>query len=117
MADIKEETLKLWSAVNQNRGEGNWDGAWTWLNILITNIRPRLPDAGKDLDEFFKSLKEKDTKAVTVINNETRELKPLDRNEIRAIRYWKLMEWRVKEMAKYVIDVLIENNLIPIGGD
>lgn len=112
---FRQEVEKIWSRVNENMGSGDLGRAQLEIQTLIVNLMPRLEERKKDLEEFLKDLDEKYAGAIEVVNQETMALKPLDRNNIRAIRYRRLAAWKIDQQHKKLSEIIAQEGLIPVG--
>lgn len=117
MPEFQKEILKIWSRVNEAMGKGEFGRADSEMDTLLTNVRPMLGDEKEqELDEFTQELQTKYNNSVEQINEDTGDLKPMDRNQIRAQRYQRLEVWRVKQLHKFLNNLIHEEGLIPGGG-
>lgn len=113
---LKQEIEKIWSRVNEAMGNRDLPKANAEISCLITNIEPVIePKKKKELDAFRRDLEVRYNKAIEVVNEETEGLKPLDRNQVRALRYGRLSVWRIEQIYKQLSELISGENLVPMG--
>lgn len=116
MSDLRQTRLKIWDRVNEAIGAGDLNRASREADALLNNVRPALEEKDEErLDEFLDGLEEEYNKGISAVNEQTKDLKPLDRNEVRRIRYGKMHEYRIAEMYSFLSELLYNKDLIPTG--
>lgn len=113
---LKQEIERIWSRVNEAMGNRDLPKANAEISCLITNIEPVIePKKMKELDAFRGDLEARYNRAIEVVNEETQGMKPLDRNQVRALRYGRLSVWRIEQIYKQLSELISGEALISMG--
>lgn len=115
LTGLKQERLAIYSRVDEAMGSNSWARAGAEMQVLITNIKPRMEATDEDIEAFLKKLNENLEDRYEEINQETKSEQAMDMNAKRRRMYAEARLKRMKKLHEYLSMVLQKYDLIPTG--